>query len=130
MFSWTSLLYSGDDVSNVNVCDMPLVLPVFSLFSKTIVAGPGFAVAGAEAYSSMRSSAVHVNTCCCAGRWAEVDTASPVPGLAPAGASHRENRAAQRPITAAPRAPFGGRTRRFASNRRTIENSTSQVPGV
>src|SRR5690606_369182 len=60
----------------------------------------------------------------------EVDTASPVPGLAPAGASHRENRAAQRPITAAPRAPFGGRTRRFASNRRTIANSTSQVPGV
>lgn len=62
MFSWTSWLYAGSLVMNVSVCGMPVVLPVASLFSKTIVAGPATAVSGADAYLVMSSPAVQVST--------------------------------------------------------------------
>ena len=46
----TSWLYSGSEVTKVRVCGIPMVLPVAALFSKTRVALPATAVAGAEAY--------------------------------------------------------------------------------
>ncbi|SCL89928.1 hypothetical protein SAMN04883147_103774 [Streptomyces sp. DpondAA-F4] len=47
MFTWTSLLYSGSETLKVSVCGMLVVLPVASLFSKTMVAAPATAVVGA-----------------------------------------------------------------------------------
>lgn len=66
MFSGTSFWYSGSDTSNVNVCGMPMVLPVASLFSKTIVVGPATAVVGAVVYLVMSSPAVQVSVCAAA----------------------------------------------------------------
>ncbi len=75
MLSWTSLLNSGSEVTNVSVCGMPVVLPVAALFSKTIVAGPATAVFGADVYSVMLSPAVQVSTCAAAA--SAVDSFSP-----------------------------------------------------
>src|SRR5688572_27270832 len=66
MFSGTSFWYSGSDTSNVNVCGIPVVLPVALLFSKTIVGGPATAVVGGDAYLVMPSPAVHVSVCAAA----------------------------------------------------------------
>ncbi len=72
MFSWTSWLYSGSLVTNVSVCGMPVVLPVASLFSKTIVAGPATAVSGADVYLVMSFPAVQVRTWSAAAAFASV----------------------------------------------------------
>ncbi len=71
MLSWTSELCSGSVVTKVSVCGMSVVLPVASLFSKTIVAGPATAVSGAVLYRVVSLSAVQVSTC----------SAAPAPGV-------------------------------------------------
>lgn len=63
MLSSTSSLNSGSLVTKVNVCGMPVVLPVTALFSKAIVAVPATAVVGADVYLVMSSPAVQVRTC-------------------------------------------------------------------
>ncbi|CAM5611730.1 hypothetical protein SFUMM280S_01722 [Streptomyces fumanus] len=74
MLSCTSLLYAGSLVTKVSVCGIPVVLPVASLFSKTIVAGPATAVWGADVYRVMSLPAVQVSTW---SAWAELPACCP-----------------------------------------------------
>lgn len=67
MLSSTSSLNSGSLVTKVNVCGIPVVLPVAVLFSKTIVAVPATAVVGTEVYLVMSSPAVQVSVWAAAG---------------------------------------------------------------